>query len=460
MPLGRLFWKFFLLVWIAQMATIVAVGTSIWLRHRVQSDGPALGGLMRGPADPFLDAAAATLRHGGPAALKALLSEAKGPPLLAVDDSGQELLGRDIPRPELERLQAMPPGGSESKAVRRVVTPDGAAYQLVAPPPDRPMDGGPPPPPPPRGRPLFPLEPIAGGVLASLFSAALLAWYIARPIRSLGSAFGAVSAGDLDVRIGDAMGRRHDELADLGLAFDHMTDRLAALVDAQRRLLHDVSHELRSPLARLQAATGLARQQPDKAGASLERVERETARMDRLVGELLTLSRLEAGVAGAMGEQIDMGELLACIVDDCRFEADAFGRTITFRGDGMAKVSGNAEMLRRAIENVVRNALKHSAASSSVAVEVHAEAGEHTLRIDVRDRGPGVAAAELGAIFEPFFRGSGERSGDGHGLGLAIAQRIVAAHGGNIEARNRDGGGLSVEILLPIAAASPLDAEA
>ncbi|MGB0127136.1 MAG: ATP-binding protein [Rhodocyclaceae bacterium] len=454
MDLGRLFWKFFLLVWIAQMATIVAVGTSIWLRHRVQSDGPFVGGPMGGPGEPFLDAVAATLQHGGPPALKALLNDLKGPQVFALDESGQDLLGREIPQPELDRARSIPDSRPEPEGLRRVRAPDGNTYLLFAAADPHPDRG---PPPPPRGRPMFPLEPIAGGVLASLFSAALLAWYIAKPIRNLRGAFGAVSAGNLDVRIGEAMGRRRDELADLGRAFDHMADRLTALMDAQRRLLHDVSHELRSPLARLQAATGLARQQPEKASACLERVERETARMDRLVGELLTLSRLEAGVTSGMDEQIDMEELLSCIVDDCRFEADAFGCTIAFQLGGIATVQGNAEMLRRAIENVVRNALKHSAASSSVEVEAQWEAGERRLRIAVRDRGPGVPEAELNAIFEPFFRGSGEKSGDGHGLGLAIAQRIVAAHGGTIEARNREEDGLSVDILLPAAALSRID---
>jgi two-component system, OmpR family, sensor kinase len=454
MALGRLFWKFFLLVWIAQMATIVAVGTSIWLRHRVQPESPSVGGPMRGPGEPFLDAVAATLQLSGPPALKALLNDLEGPQVFALDESGQDLLGREIPRAELDRARSSPDNRPGPEGVRRVRAADGKTYLLFAPADPRPDRG---PPPPPRGRPMFPLEPIAGGVLASLFSAALLAWYIAKPIRNLRGAFGAVSAGNLDVRIGEAMGRRRDELADLGRAFDYMADRLTALMDAQRRLLHDVSHELRSPLARLQAATGLARQQPEKAGASLERVERESARMDRLVGELLTLSRLEAGVTSGMDEQIDMGELLSCIVDDCRFEADAFGRTIAFQLGRIATVQGNAEMLRSAIENVVRNALKHAAASSSVEVEAQWETGERRLRIAVRDRGPGVPEAELNAIFEPFFRGSGEKSGDGHGLGLTIAQRIIAAHGGAIEARNREGGGLSVDILVPAAAVSRID---
>jgi two-component system, OmpR family, sensor kinase len=444
---GRLFWKFFLLVWIAQMATVVAVGTSIWLRHRVLAEGPSFAGPPGPPPEPFLDAVAATLKHGGPAAARALLSERKRPPVFVVDESGQDLLGREIAPAELAHFRSVSDGGQESDGVRRVRTADAAAFLVFAPPPDglaahgRPALH--------RGGPMFPIEPIAGGVLASLFSAALLAWYIAKPIRGLRGAFGAVAGGNLDARVGTVMGRRHDELADLGREFDHMTDRLKALMDAQRRLLHDVSHELRSPLARLQAATGLARQQPDKSEVSLERIERETTRMDRLVGELLTLSRLEAGVTGGMDEEIDMGELLSCIVDDCRFEADALGRRLEFQETGAAAVNGNAEMLRRAIENVVRNALKHSPAGGVVEVETQLETSKHRLLVAVSDRGPGVLPSELSAIFAPFFRGSGGNCSDGHGLGLAIAHRIVAAHGGTIEATNRESGGLRIDIRLP-----------
>lgn len=447
--MGRLFWKFFLLVWIAQMATIVAVGTSIWLRHRVQADGFAAGGPPNGPPPPHLDAVAATLRYGGAAAAKALLEDGQAPRVFVADASGQDLLGREIPVADRDRAKADPGIGPGPEGVRRVQTPDGAAYSVFAPVPDF----GPPPGPPPgrRGGPMFPFEPIAGGVLASLFSAALLAGYIARPIRSLRGAFGAVAAGKFDVRAGAAMGRRQDELADLGREFDSMADRLKALMDAQRRLLHDVSHELRSPLARLQAATGLARQQPERTADSMERVERETARMDRLVGELLTLARLEAGVNGRMDEVVDMAELLACIVDDSGFEADALGRRLEFRGDSIAAVQGNAETLRRAIENVVRNGLKHSPSGGTVEIEAGADADGHQLCLAVTDRGPGVPPSELTTIFEPFFRGSGGKSGDGHGLGLAIAKRIVEAHGGAIQARNRDGGGLGVDILLPVA---------
>jgi two-component system OmpR family sensor kinase len=231
-----------------------------------------------------------------------------------------------------------------------------------------------------------------------------------------------------------------------------MSAQLRMLMDGQRRLLHDVSHELRSPLARLQAAIGLAHQQPDKLAASLERIERESVRMDKLVGELLTLSRLEAA-APPMSENIVIQELLEEIVVDASFEAEQVGRRIVLAGSTEACVRGAPDLLWRAIENVVRNALKHSKDGGTVEVNVVRIHGSVQVRVD--DRGPGVAAADLGAIFKPFFRSEASRSNvDGHGLGLAIAERVVEAHGGSIGAANRDGGGLSVTITLPCTLAS------
>ena len=228
-----------------------------------------------------------------------------------------------------------------------------------------------------------------------------------------------------------------------------MTARLRSLMDGQTRLLHDVSHELRSPLARLQAAIGLAHQRPDRVLASLDRIERESIRMDKLVGELLTLSRLEAGALAPNREDIDMAELLDGIVTDARFEAQTQGRTVEQRGEAEVTLLGEPDLLARAIENVVRNAIKHSPEGGTITVETAAAGGQ--LRIEVLDRGPGVAPADLATIFQPFFRSSGtEKDVEGHGLGLAIAQQVVHQHGGTIAARNRQGGGLCVEIVLPL----------
>jgi len=183
-----------------------------------------------------------------------------------------------------------------------------------------------------------------------------------------------------------------------------MTSRLRSLLDGQKNLLHDVSHELRSPLARLQAAIGLAHQQPEKAAASMERIERESVRMDKLVGELLTLSRLEAGAFDAPKQEFSIGELLDDILQDAQFEAASNGRAVQFSSTADAQLTGQPELLARAIENVVRNAIKHSPAGGKVEVETALDA--RFIRIRVMDSGPGVAQEDLGKIFQPFYRSS------------------------------------------------------
>jgi len=300
----------------------------------------------------------------------------------------------------------------------------------------------------PMSRPI----PMLAAIIVSLFFAALLAWYFSRPIRALRSAFEAASAGDLSPRFTDGDRLGGDELNDLGRDFDRMSGQLRALMDGQRRLLHDVSHELRSPLARLQAAIGLAHQQPDKIATSLERIERESVRMDKLVGELLTLSRLEANPDLPKSDAIDMQELIDGIAQDARFEAGADGPAIEveIEGELVANVRGAPDLLWRAVENVVRNAVKHGGAGGQVDIRLYARGRQ--VHVDVLDRGPGILDADLPTVFEPFFRSNPSKNNvDGHGLGLAIAQRVVHAHGGTIEARNREGGGLQVAITLPLA---------
>jgi two-component system OmpR family sensor kinase len=305
---------------------------------------------------------------------------------------------------------------------------------------------------------LFPFEPLLVGLFASLAFAALLALYIARPIKSLRAAFDAAAAGKLETRVGPTIGARRDELADLGRDFDRMASRLQGVIEAQRRLLHDVSHEMRSPLARMQAAIGLARQndpqgappRPEKLAAAIERVERETVRIDQLVGELLTLSRLDTGVAGEVLEDINVAELIADIVEDAHFEAQAAQREVTLDAGAEGVVHGRAELLHRAFENVIRNAIKHTGAGTSVAVSTRfGNTGQ--LQVVVQDAGPGVPPDELEAIFTPFVRGRYSSGTEGHGLGLAIARRVLEAHGGSIRALNRPEGGLRVEMVLPLA---------
>jgi signal transduction histidine kinase len=470
---GRLFWKFFFSILLAQLAATVGIGGAVWLKNRDTMQPRPLDIEIGPRAEDAIESAVSTLRFGGVDALQSLLENMGRHRVYAVNETGHELLGRIVKPAMLAEARQQLKAGDGQRVVRDMKAADGHQYLLFLPsrqhlgglpggpqllhgpalnglagvPAPRPgMDG------PPRMRPLAPFVPIAAAVLASLLFAALLAWYFSRPIRSLRQAFEAASHGDLTPRFAHITTKRGDELSDLGRDFDRMTARLRSLMDGQTRLLHDVSHELRSPLARLQAAIGLAHQQPEKAHSSMERIERECIRMDKLVGELLTLSRLEAGALNTPAEEISMAELLEEIVADAEFEAASHGRAIELNGVADVAVSGHADLLARAIENIVRNAIKHSPAGGLVRVELLAdEAAEH-LRIRVLDRGPGVATADLQAIFEPFFRSSGApKDVEGHGLGLAIAQQVVQAHGGAIAACNRVDGGLCVEVTLPIA---------
>jgi two-component system OmpR family sensor kinase len=450
--MGRLFWKFLLSYWAALLFVVLGVAATAWLYQRAEG-GPDLA-LATGPHATFVvDSAAATVRHGGLLALRGLLEDWRShgdAQVFAVDGSGRELLGRPVPADVLSRARLLVETGGESNAARRVDLPDGQSYTLYIPFADQGvlprllLLGGPPP----------PWVPLVVGTIVSLAFGAALAWYVARPIRHLREAFAVLSEGHLETRVAPLMGRRRDEVADLGQHFDRMAQRLQKLMAAQRSLLHEVSHELRSPLARLQAATGLARQNPQKLETSLDRIEQEAERLDELVGHLLTLSRLEAGVRDASLERVestDLVDLVASIAADARFEAESCGRTVVFSSQGETVADVHAELLHRAVENVVRNAVKYTRPGTVVEVTAGPEAEGGSFLVRVSDRGSGVADGELDAIFEPFFRSPEGPPGPGFGLGLAITRRAVEAHRGQVNARNRPGGGLQIEIRIPVA---------
>lgn len=293
--------------------------------------------------------------------------------------------------------------------------------------------------------------PWAFQIIASLIFSATLAAYMTRPIDRLRRGFHDLAQGALGTRLGPGMGRRRDEIADLAEDFDAMAERLQQLVASRDRLLHDVSHELRSPLARMSVAMGLARQNPERTEEALERIEADGARLNAIVGDLLSLSRAEAG---APGEEIyfDIAALLEVICADARFEAQPREVSVELRVDQALAdpaqtplVAGAPELIRRALENVVRNALRFSPQGGEVRVDARLEGGR--IVIEVRDRGPGAAPSLRASMFDPFVKGGEESSGVG--LGLAIARRALIAHGGQIEALAPDDGGLLVRITLP-----------
>lgn len=449
--MGRLFWKFFFSYWAALLVAVLCVGMAAWL-HQLGEQRQDLS-LEAGPRAAFLvGSSAVTLQHGGLPALRELMEEWRrhGDVLpFAVDEDDRDMLGRPVAIDALTRARELAEGSEKPDGVRRVDLADGESILLYVPVHGVPLLQRVL----PRGGPPSPLVPLIAGMLASLVFGSLLAWYVARPIFHLRAAFAALSHGRLETRVASLIGRRRDEVADLGRDFDRMAQQLQDLISAQRTLLHEVSHELRSPLARLQAAIGLARQNPDKLESSLERIEQEAERVDDLIGQLLTLSRLEAGICDGSRERVecvDLVDIVASVAADAHFEAQGTGRSVVFQGQGEIVADVDAELLHRAVENVIRNAIKYTPPGTAVDVSAKANASGDTFVVRVADRGPGVAETELETIFQPFYRSAARPPGSGFGLGLAIARRAVESHGGDVRACNRESGGLVIVISLPL----------
>jgi two-component system sensor histidine kinase CpxA len=281
----------------------------------------------------------------------------------------------------------------------------------------------------------------------------LLARRLARPATVLRRAARQYAAGDLSARVTDTNVLRHgDEFGELAGEFNAMADQIEKAMENQRRLIGDLSHELGSPLARLRLAVGLARKQLGaSAEAPLDRIEREAERLDALTQQVLDLVRAEARSAAAVRKQIRVDELLRGLANDAELEASAKQCHVLIDGVSECEVEADAEMLRSALDNVLRNAVKYTAERTCVELECRGEAGR--IRITVRDRGPGVPDDSLPHLFEPFYRvnQARDRKSGGAGLGLSIARHAIEKHGGTIRAINRGGGGLQVEIELPAA---------
>jgi two-component system, OmpR family, sensor histidine kinase CpxA len=285
-----------------------------------------------------------------------------------------------------------------------------------------------------------------------------LSWYMTKPIVRLRAATRQLAAGDLTARSGAPGASRRDEVAGLMRDFDAMAERLETLVKAQSRLLNDISHELRSPLARLNVALGLARQRSDGESADmLDRIELEASRLNELITRILTLARLEDGENRVPQTPVPLDELVASVAEDAEFEAQArhcHVHTVIPEGDW--GVRGDGSLLHSAAENVVRNAIRYTPERTTVEIELAREEGANGPEavLKVSDSGPGVPPASLEKLFEPFYRiddARGRLTG-GVGLGLSITERAVRFHGGRVSAHNREKGGLRVEIRLPLVA--------
>ncbi|MBW6508133.1 MAG: HAMP domain-containing protein [Desulfuromonadales bacterium] len=279
----------------------------------------------------------------------------------------------------------------------------------------------------------------------------VLARSLAAPISRLRHATHRFAAGDLATRIGDQI-KVKNELGGLARDFDDMAAKIQTLISNQQQLLRDLSHELRSPLARLTVALELARQQSSNAAGekALDRISLEAQRMNEMIGQLLGLTRMTSGINEQRFAPLDLQELLAKVVQDADFEAAARQCRVELESSGSAAINGSAELLAQALENVIRNAVKYTTEAGEVRVSLAPQG--RFWEVKVSDQGHGVPTAALEKIFDPFYRvaDARDRQSGGTGIGLAIAKSAIALHGGSIRAENQQQGGLLVTILIPM----------
>lgn len=280
----------------------------------------------------------------------------------------------------------------------------------------------------------------------------ILARSLTMPIRKLQKTTQQIAGGDYSARVGKSLERAGNEITDLGRDFDIMVERTEKVINAQKRLLRDISHELRSPLARLNVALALAKKRfNEDDDSSLKKIGQEADRLNELIGQLLILTRLESGAGIHALEPVNLTELVREVAGDVNFEASCNGRGVKVVSSAEITVNGSRELLRRAIENIVRNAAQYTAEHTRV--EIVLSVGEKEAEIKVIDFGPGVPERDLPHLFEPFYRvaEARERQSGGVGIGLAITEQAVKAHGGKVIALNGyDRQGLIVTITLPL----------
>jgi two-component system, OmpR family, sensor kinase len=454
-PIHSLYWRIFLAFWLA--LALILVGTVTVAVNVSAQQQPESPWVQRGQL--FAQAARA-FEADGPNGLKSWLESLKASEpfnrTFVVEPSGKEMLGRPLPAFLRGPGVKADSGGAGSAGpispvggMLVLVGSRGAAYHVLV----GPLRKS------PRlfGELENPGVPGATLILALVVSAVvcfLLARYLVAPVERMRRAMRRMAAGDLDVRVSQSMRGRQDDLGLLAADLDTMVERVRTLLETKQQLLRDVSHELRSPLARLQLALSLARRQDSVAERHLARIACEADRLEQLIARTLTLARLERPASSIERTRIDIGDLLKNIADDVAIEADAHGCTVSLQSAGGLEVSGDLELLRSSFENVIRNAVRYSPVGAQVGIAarcMHSAAHANYVEVTVHDRGPGVPDKDIELIFEPFYRvdAARDRAGGGEGLGLAIAARAVALHNGTIQAQNSPGGGLVVSVVLP-----------
>ncbi|MGA7461043.1 MAG: ATP-binding protein [Candidatus Korobacteraceae bacterium] len=444
----RLFWKIFLPFWVAQALLLGALYLRV--HYRITSEHPWWIQPERREMPVLASLAAQRFEQQGQPGVSQLLDGLSLPTrsrFWLLDSTGRELSGRPLPGQIVRAAAAADRqeglySSYEANVLAAHVTTDRGQYLLIAeltPPPLR--------------------ERIPGDLLwtlklGTIFSAIMclvIAHYLTKPIERLRDATHELARGNLDIRAGENLGNRHDEIAELVRDFDIMAGELRNQIQSERNLLSGVSHELRSPIARIRLALALARDASDEERTEmLNRIEQDTIQLDSMLEQILAVARLESGQQQPKFEHLALNEIIDDVLHDAKFEAAATGAEITYRPGAEIKVNGDPGLLRSAIENVVRNAIFYSGETGKI--EVRLDKANAEAVVSVHDNGPGVPENALPLLFKPFYRVDDSRGTNtgGMGLGLAIVRNAVTMHGGSVSAKNVSPHGLEVELRLPL----------
>jgi two-component system sensor histidine kinase CpxA len=450
-----LFFKIFIIFWIAQ-SLIFVISTALIVRHHFEGPDVMFDALDSSLQNDALRAASA-YEAGGCEALHAY--GASLAQTIALEDAAGQFLCAPAGMEGLNRATAMPTRISGDQVGQHylwqvpVSSASGKRYVFLLSRPHVPRH-------PSWSHDLlhfsFPQLPVA--IVVGGLTTFVLVLLFTRPVVRLRKAARALATGKLNARVDwpAAPSRlfKEDEISGLIHDFNHMAERLESMVGAQKLLLRDVSHELRSPLARLSVALELAREDAEPAAAAhLERIEREAERLNQLIGQLLTLSSMEALEKLEHFEPLSLNRLIERIIPDAEYEARQRQCSVVFQAEEECAIQGNQQLLYRAVENVVRNAIRYTQSGSEVEIKLRRTTGRgaRQAEIEVSDRGPGIPENQLSAIFRPFYRVDAARSPEtgGFGVGLAIAERAVKLHHGELCAMNREGGGTTFRMSFP-----------
>ncbi len=448
-----LYWKIFLSFW---LATILIIITTAWVTSEIaqKSSIPAREHVFM---DSYANAAVATFESGQHAALRKWLAQtgaSKKMTLYLLCSTG-EIIGNATPPLEIKNIASDLVNEELDEGLLKfgnliisheILSTSGKAYRLAAV-SEKPLSH-------------FVVIPWAGltirltiAIFISGLICYLLSLYLTQPLRSLGMAAKSIATGKLNTRVGQFKGHYRDEIAQLSNEFDRMAEQLESLISSKERLLQDISHELRSPLARLQIAIELGRKKASpKADIEFCRMEVECLRLNNLIGEILQFARLDRSTEELNKTHINILDLVNRIIEDANFEFGEEQNKVQLIAAENYELLVDERLMHRAIENIVRNAMRYSPSNKKVTISLSTNKEKTTLFIDIDDYGPGVPEEQLKNIFNPFYRvdTSREKKTGGYGLGLSIAEKAIQLHQGTVIALNRPQGGLQVRITLPL----------